>query len=272
MSVILDALKRADQDRTLAHVPTLDSVHMEADAPPRRILPWVVVGALLAGGVAGYWALASVWSSGEKLAPPGGSHAERQSGPDGRTQSSKQPPSSERAEEQAIRRPTVAAQSARPDGPSAGKGLALAKSSPASIPAEPRRSTSATKSAASAQAPAPDPAKADIEAEAQEILSLPAAKAAVSPALAAPPTAAAPSTPKSDPAPSFLREAVGKMTLNGVVYSEQPADRKVYIGGRGYGEGDIIDRTIRIEEIRPDGATLAYHEERALLRMAGKRN
>jgi hypothetical protein len=61
------------------------------------------------------------------------------------------------------------------------------------------------------------------------------------------------------------------MTLNGVVYSEQAADRKVYIGGHRYAEGDVIDGNIRVEEIRPEGATLAFLGERALLRMAGKR-
>jgi hypothetical protein len=60
------------------------------------------------------------------------------------------------------------------------------------------------------------------------------------------------------------------MTLNGVVYSEEPSYRKVYIGGRAFSEGDLVDGNLRIEEIHPEGATLAFRDERAVLRMAGR--
>lgn len=50
MSYILDALKRAERDRHLAHVPTLATVHSSAH-PTRPRWPWVGGGGLLVNAI-----------------------------------------------------------------------------------------------------------------------------------------------------------------------------------------------------------------------------
>jgi general secretion pathway protein B len=50
MSYILDALKRAERDRHLAHVPTLATVHSSAH-PTRPRWPWVGGGVLLVNAI-----------------------------------------------------------------------------------------------------------------------------------------------------------------------------------------------------------------------------
>ena len=50
MSYILDALKRAERDRHLTHVPTLATVHTSAH-PTRRRWLWVGGGVLLVGAI-----------------------------------------------------------------------------------------------------------------------------------------------------------------------------------------------------------------------------
>jgi general secretion pathway protein B len=54
MSYILDALKKAEQERDLGRVPRLETVH--DNAPHRtRVLPWLIVGILLINVAALIW-------------------------------------------------------------------------------------------------------------------------------------------------------------------------------------------------------------------------
>lgn len=54
MSYILDALKKAEQERDLGRVPRLESMH---DSAPRqaRALPWLIAGVLLVNAAALVW-------------------------------------------------------------------------------------------------------------------------------------------------------------------------------------------------------------------------
>jgi hypothetical protein len=76
-----------------------------------------------------------------------------------------------------------------------------------------------------------------------------------------PRTVAAP----APPAPQTLRDAMAKMTLNVLVYTEAKASRMVTINGRQYAEGQLVEDLYLVESIRPEGALLLYQGERVLL-------
>jgi hypothetical protein len=67
-----------------------------------------------------------------------------------------------------------------------------------------------------------------------------------------------------------LREAMDKMIMSILMYSETKSDRRVYINGRKYVEGDLVDGLYLIESITLDGAVLSFEGERAVLRSGSK--
>lgn len=75
--------------------------------------------------------------------------------------------------------------------------------------------------------------------------------------------AAAPEVAKIKPVP--LQEAISQMTLSLLMYSDNKAERMVYINGNKYGEGDFIDGIYRLESITGDGAIISHQGKRTLL-------
>jgi hypothetical protein len=73
----------------------------------------------------------------------------------------------------------------------------------------------------------------------------------------------APPLPAKSPA---LQDAMAKMTLDVLVYTNVKTDRLVVINGRRYVEGQYVDGLYLLEEITPQGVVLSYQGERALLR------
>src|SRR5262245_48879194 len=55
MSYILDALKKAEQQRQREKVPTLATVHTAPVTPPRQYWPWVAAGVLLVNALVLVW-------------------------------------------------------------------------------------------------------------------------------------------------------------------------------------------------------------------------
>ena len=72
------------------------------------------------------------------------------------------------------------------------------------------------------------------------------------------------------PKPASLKDAVGKMNLSLLMTSDSKEERMVYIDGKRYGEGDYIDGVYLLEKITADGATISYQDERALLPVRSK--
>jgi hypothetical protein len=66
--------------------------------------------------------------------------------------------------------------------------------------------------------------------------------------------------------PASFRQALSRMRLEVLVYSDDPADRQVFINGRRYGQGERIDDTIVVEEIVSEGVVLSWAGHRHLLR------
>jgi hypothetical protein len=66
--------------------------------------------------------------------------------------------------------------------------------------------------------------------------------------------------------PLPLKEAIAKMHLSILSYAEPVSERMVFINGQKYVEGDLVEGHYLIEAITLDGALLSYKGERALLR------
>jgi hypothetical protein len=87
--------------------------------------------------------------------------------------------------------------------------------------------------------------------------------AVVQPAPAPSSAAVAPTTP-AVPSPA---ERAG-LKLEALIYSDVPAQRMVFINGRRYVEGDMVDGRLRVEEIQEDGVALSDQGRRFTLRVA----
>jgi hypothetical protein len=59
---------------------------------------------------------------------------------------------------------------------------------------------------------------------------------------------------------------VSRLRLEALVYADSPKDRKVFISGRRYVEGDKLDDGIVVERIVEEGAVLTYLGHRYVLR------
>lgn len=63
-----------------------------------------------------------------------------------------------------------------------------------------------------------------------------------------------------------VQEAVGRITLDVLVYSERAPERMVFISGRKYVEGQQVDGKLVLEAITQEGAILSYQGQRFILR------
>jgi general secretion pathway protein B len=279
MSYILDALKKAERERRVAKIPTLDTVH---ETPLRRRARWMWLGAAV---VLVNAALLLIWlprpvpvheTSPRSAAVPGAS------APAG------------------IDRPPVPAP--RGDQPAPASPAATAAAPPEPLPSRGRASTSrnlpettvrraepkASPSLAGAPVapriepgspPPPSvPARPAPPAPERTVAAVPASPvrpAAAPDKPASPPAPASPMNPPEQsaapaPGPQELtpadQEGIPKMSLQFLVYSDIPAERLVFINNRKYIEGQSIDGKVVVEGIVPDGAILSYQGKRFKLR------
>ncbi len=230
MSYILDALKKADRDRHPMAVPTPATVH-RTPAPAsrrRRLWPWVA-GAVIVVNV-------GVWLWLLRPAP---------SVPDGALVSVTQAPATSpapAAPEQAAR--------ARPVEPVATPD-ALDK---AAVAVAPSHVTSAGAAATRSASP-PKPETALEKSPAPAADSAPVK-----------PLERDPATPPAPQEPPVPQEVFANLRLQVHVYSEVPADRRVFINNQKYVEGQRIDANLVIESITSDGVFVSYQGKRVLLR------
>lgn len=88
--------------------------------------------------------------------------------------------------------------------------------------------------------------------------SAPTAQGAPAPTITPPGASVGPATPPER----------ARFRLEALIYSDLPAQRLVFINGRRYAEGDLIDGRIRVEEILEDGVELSGEGRRFTLRVA----
>jgi general secretion pathway protein B len=241
MSYILDALKKAERERDAAQIPTLTTVH-DMPVSPSRKLYWIIFGisvvcvSLLAG--TGWYFLKPLGESGPSKAGLVGVAAEADVAPVPNYKADVPPdPVSSRQPVEPKVQPTA----------SSGKDLAQDVK-----PVPPLHQIQKEPASPSPKTKAPDRPQVPSETPPPETAGL---------------TPSAPAAP-SNPLP--LNEAIAKMNITVLFYSETKSERMVFIDGRRYAEGDYVNGLYLIENITPEGAWLSYQGNRAILRPKAK--
>ena len=284
MSFILDALKKAERDRS--RVPTLVTEHGWARHRGRTIGVWVTTGLLLVGGGAAGWLL---WPSPNPVPPAATESPSRtsqrstsQANPESKIISTKpddstQSPSVTRLPQNPDigRRREVPRQPGNvnmkdPEALQATPNPSSNVSVPAGVPstagngsAEQRRAENTPVETRRVEPPAvgmsPEISRPTVLPPPSEAKASPGANQARGDVVAPP-------VPPLPAKPSTLQDALAKMRLDVFVYTGVKADRMVVINGRRYAEGQYVDGVYLLEEITSEGAVLSYQGERALLR------
>jgi general secretion pathway protein B len=240
MSYILDALKKAEQERGISRTPVLSAGHADQN---RNRGGWLILGCALVVCLAG---IALVFLSSREKSPHGSAIPSRSVAP---VVAENRPPTSAIVPSEPIQ-PSVA--QPVPESPAAnrrpGRIQAPADTTPAPVPQE---------SGSRVNAPVP---------EAREDSTVNPNSVPASSSMRSGPEvqSAMPSNTQSPPA--SLREAMSKMAITILLYSETPAERIVFINGKKYVEGDSVDGLYLLEKITADGAVLSHKGERLLLR------
>jgi hypothetical protein len=232
MSYILDALRKVEQ-QARGRVPTLTTVQAPPPTLGRR--PWTFAVLAVASGavVAGLVMAVVFWRAPAR--PP---VVQREPKP-----VATEPPAA------APSAGTVAAPAPTPAGravPAPTQPAAPAGSSPArtaSVPAAPT-STARGRPTPSVTAPESPPTRS---------------AAAPHPPSPADETAARKPAAEAGKAPTSLH-------LEVLVYADPPGSRLVFINGRKYVEGDVVDGAYKIVAIRPDAVVLDNQGQRVVLR------
>jgi general secretion pathway protein B len=152
------------------------------------------------------------------------------------------------------------------------------------VEATPGPSVALTPAAPKAEPRQPKPAGAPAPPTAPAALEKPAAS---TPAPPVPPMAAAPDKPAATPVapgstkpsergtgslaalqdmPLAIQEVIQNMKIQALVYSDEPAERLVFINSQKYREGQPISGTVVVERITPDGVILSHEGKRFLRR------
>lgn len=222
MSLILDALRRADAERERGAVPGLHSmqvppISLEATAP-RRLRPWIwaaigIVGTLLAAF--------AIYLFFREAPLPSVESARRM------------PPA------------TPAATSPAPAA--------------ATIPATTEPPITQPREIHQVAEPARWPS-AEPRSESRKSAEPPAATAAAASAAAPATVTAPPEAPvvAREQLPDHIRAGLPQLSVGGSIYSADPASRSVIINGRLYRENDRLTQDLSLEQIKLKAAVLRY--------------
>lgn len=240
MSYILDALRKAEQERALGQTPDLGTFPKSAAPSRRRLWPWgwALVIVLNATVLAFLW-----WSVREDVRPSTASPVE--------VETTAVPPAM-----------TAAPTETRP--PSApSQAVELAADLPTAPAPEAPRPATVTEPEPSVQAadlPSPEPRFS---------------QSAPTPGIQAPPAPSAQvkieTVPEARPPPVLramsesFRRSLPALNLDVHVYGERPEHRFVMINARRYNEGDWLNEGPLLETITADGVILRYQGQRFML-------
>jgi general secretion pathway protein B len=273
VSYILDALRKAERDRQVSRVPTLATAHAGAESGRRSPWVWAVAGGLALSAVVVY---SFFWASGRPervreaalplVAAPGppapavSADAREPSPPLARAPERDEPapaPAPGRVVERAPAARAPERPRAAPLAPPA-KGRRAARPvegrSPAPSTASPSDAPETRQVAVAQPSPTPPPGAPGKD---------PVTEARPAGDPAAPPAAVLAPAPSPD---SGAGRALPRLTLDVLVYSDIPAERLVFINGRKYVEGQMLDGDAVVEQITPEGATLRYQGKQFVLR------
>ncbi len=248
MSYILDALKRAEQQRGGPARAIRAPRAFPTEAASRARLPW------LAGGAAGMAVLVAAIALWPTTAPL--------------------PPASTSAPEDVS---TIAAKAVPVARPAVGSSdVSRAASAPAAPPAaEPRPSPVIDRRAPARVAPpAAERSKISSLTPPAATVEQSAARGPVAPPVvrSAPPPEVARATPPRPSAPGpaapagDVKAMAAKISLQVLSWAPEPKDRFVFLNGRRYGEGQKVDDQLLVARILEDGVVLSLQGERVTLK------
>lgn len=243
MSLILDALKRAESERAHGLVPGL---HTQA-LPPAKAAPALRQSAkpylLLLSGVALALLCLALWN----WLRPGASAA-------------KSPDTPAPVAVMSLPAPGTAAPAIAPTpaavavAPPAAQAIAPP---PAAAPTDSRKTVGTSNN--SPQVTMKAPALAKVPAK-------PATPAERPREPQAPPLAAAPKAPPASPVlselPENIRQALPKLAISGSIYSETAAHRMLIINGQVFHEGEKPAPDLELEQIKPKTAIFNFKGQR----------
>jgi|WetSurMetagenome_2_1015567.scaffolds.fasta_scaffold123054_2 general secretion pathway protein B len=259
MSYILDALKKAERERDIKQVPTLMAAHLPGTKLSKR--PWVILGALAICGGAALWFILLLQRTMNAPDPSltageyGSAPKELESSPSGATASSAMPA-----------KPEIPSEKSAGPEPAAPRAIvpAIPRNFPAAKTIDGRRPRQMAEWMAAAARQQEDDSEDNPPPEMMDRMqprmrtSGRVTKAEMSAA----------EEPRDKPA--TLKEVLNEMTLSILLYDEDKAGRMVFINGRKYVEGDLVESAYLLENITLEGAVLSYRGERALLRPKAK--
>jgi general secretion pathway protein B len=256
MSYILDALKKAERERGVAQVPTLSTVHDLRTKRPVRLWTTSGIVALCIVAFVLFYFLRS--DAGDEVMP---SVAKGTDSPAGGPEPV---PLKAQASVEEIPAPVLPAESRAIPAMSFEAGNEMTdREGREPITQEPQTIQADRPSAAGSAATELSSVETAPERPPQELTEVPAPESQMETADVEAPEPL-PVAAREDLA--SLQDAVENMAMSILLYSENKAERLVFINGRKYVEGDTVEGSYLLESITPDGAVISYGGERIVLR------
>jgi len=259
VSFILDALKKAERERARPRVPTLATIHVVP--VERRVLwPWVVGGFLCVNAVL----LFVLFHSGHL----GVLQAPAVTAP-GSSAPTAVAPTTPAASNPSVVGPSPAVQRFRVSWNKRRRPQGLRVPRPFQVLSGPQLRCPPLSTLPSGRRVAPVERRHPRPAPVSEIERRKASfSREEAPRSAAPVVLAVPERPEpsSASATAGARRDPSQMKLEVLVYSDNPAERAAYIGGRRYVEGQRVEGGLRVETIAHDSVTLSGEGQRFVLR------
>ncbi|EFK11450.1 conserved hypothetical protein [delta proteobacterium NaphS2] len=279
MSMILDALKRADRERKLESAPDLSAIYQEERVIRRNYRPWIWFGGVFlcacVAVAALYWPKASSKGGFREKIPATvqmTSKSERKSLSEGTVV-----PSTTSIKEMK----NTALPPPAPVSPKKPSEIGKKVSKPALQKESPRTPGAGSESPRKLSEKVftadlrPEEAIADHESP-LEIVSKPDASRKAE----THPNVSTKIVPKPEPKaalplfkdlPEEIQSVSGPMEINVHMYSPNPPERRVFINMKGYREGDVIGETgFKVAEITSDGVVIDYGKGKAFLGVSRK--
>lgn len=239
MSLILQALKKAEAERALGQVPSMHATLAEEAGDGtrqsgRRAIAWTT-GLAVAAALAA-WAAYMLWLPGRHATVPAAATASA---------------------------PPRAGEAVAPPGPTARQAAVEPPSVQASsVPDELPTAATVTSVAAppaTATAPGPQSAPARVAEPATPPVSPVPPKAAAAP-IPVPATAKATEAPpqRLDELPPAVRRLLPPLVVGGAIHAERSADRMVILDGEVRREGDTVAQDLLVDRIEPRSVVLRH--------------
>lgn len=262
MSYILDALRKADEERLRGTVPGLHTqpIQLERDQPrERRPLPaWsgFVLGAIVVVAMAAAWRILSGPAQGPSAAPAQATALPAPTAPPTAAGSTAGPPAA-----------AVAARSAAgpvevPAGNPPSPLVATAPVAPASAAGGEQSSSTPSKAPTAERTSAADPRTPS--AERTTAAGPPASRTAKRPERSTTLAAANPAPPvvPRDQLPDDIQRQLPPLSIGGSMYSPEPSQRMLIVNGEVVREGQAAGAGLVLERVNPRSAVLRFRDYR----------